>query len=277
MTRIVGDSCTDFTTEEKKDEGFMEVPLTISLGDYCVRDDDNFSPQDFTQRLNATTECPKTSCPSPQDYVDAFDCDDDVFAVTLSEKLSGSYNSAVQAKNILMNEKGKKNIHIFNSCSASVGQLLVAKKIKELTSLGKNFSQIIESVNEFIKSQKTLFVLDNLDILRKNGRLNPLQAVITNVVSIKLVMCGTPDGQIAKVGQALSISKALQKLVESCEKHATDCKDKILAIAHCNCFERAEEIKNQILKKCNFKDSVIVETGGISTVYANDGGIIVSF
>ena len=275
--KIVGDSCTDFTDEHKKNKHFCEVPLTLSLGEYAVTDDDNFDPVDFIERMKKSEECPKSSCPSPADYMHEFDCDDDVYAVTLSDKLSGSYNSAVQAKGILSEEKSKKNIHIFSSFSASVGQLLIALKIEELAGLGQSFQSVVEGVNDFIQKQKIFFVLENLDVLRKNGRLNPLQSVITNVLNVKLVMTATDDGHILKFGQALTLSRAISKLIETVEKHASNCSDKILAITHCNCLERATFIKDEILKRCKFKDSLIVESGGISTMYANDGGIIISF
>jgi len=275
--KVVGDSCCDFTKEMKEDFGFIEVPLTLSIGDYVVTDDDNFVSADFLRKMRASTECPKSACPSPDDYMKVMDCEEDVYVVTLSDKLSGSYNSAVQAQKLLKEEKGKTNIYVFNSCSASAGQYLIAMKIHELATKGKSFLEVIVEINLFIAGQKIFFVLEDLNILRKNGRLNPVQAVLTNVLNVKLIMSGTEDGNIYKIGQALNIGRALTKLAETVTKQATDCAEKILTITHCDCVERALSIKEQILAKCPFKESVILESGGISTMYANAGGVIVSF
>lgn len=127
----------------------------------------------------------------------AFDCEaEHVYAVTLSAELSGSYNSAVLGKNLLQEDHPDRQIHIFNSKSASVGQTLIAMKIQECEEAGLPFEQVIETVDAYIEQQHTFFVLDNLETLRKNGRLSKVKALVASALKIKPVMGSTEEGAI---------------------------------------------------------------------------------
>ena len=123
----------------------------------------------------------------------------------------------------------------------------------------------------------TKFVLESLDVLRRNGRLSTVTAVICNTLNIKAVMSSTPEGSINRVDQGRGMKKALGKLVSAIEKDMVNPKEKILGIAHCNNKERAEYTKNLIMSKIPFKDYIMVDTAGLSSFYANDGGIIVAY
>ena len=129
MYKIAVDSCGDFPEELKKDPHFVRVPLTLSLDGWEKRDDETFDQADFLRRVAEYPECPKSSCPSPEKYMQYFDAADDVYIVTLSKHLSGSYNSAELAKKMYLEEHPDKNIHVFDSKSASAGQTLQAYEI----------------------------------------------------------------------------------------------------------------------------------------------------
>jgi DegV family protein with EDD domain len=227
--------------------------------------------------MKESPNSPKSACPSPEDYMKEFNKDGDTFVVTLSSELSGSNNSAELAKKLYLEENPKKNIAIFDSRSASVGQTLIAIKIKEYISEGSKFDDIVQKVNAFRSGMKTKFVLESLDNLRKNGRLSHLQAIVANVLNIKPVMGATPEGTITKFEQARGINKALISMSKIIERDVVKPQERILAIAHCNCIERAHFVKDEILRRVPFKDSFIVDTAGVSTMYANEGGIIVAY
>ena len=111
---------------------------------YTHLDDETFDQADFLRRVAASPNCPKSSCPSPQRYMEAYTCEADrVYVVTLSAELSGSYNSAELGKKLYEEERGAKNIHVFNSCSASVGQTLIAMKIEEYEKAGLPFEEVV--------------------------------------------------------------------------------------------------------------------------------------
>ncbi len=274
--KIIGDSCTDLSTELKQDERIRLVPLTIRIEDETIVDDETFNQIEFLRKMAESKQCPQSSCPSPECYMNEFDGVDDVYVVTLTSKLSGSYNSAELAKKLYLEEHPNKNIAIFDSRSASVGQTLIVMKIQELINQGMKFDEIVPLVNEYRDSIQTKFVLESLDTLRKNGRLNNITAVICSALNIKPIM-GAQEGEIIKLDQARGVERALQRMIKLIEEDVKDAKNRILGIAHCNNFERALYVKEEILKRIPFCKCFISNTAGISSLYANEGGIIVCY
>lgn len=275
--KIIVDSCTDLTQEMKNDQRIKSVPLTIQIGDKTIVDDETFDQKEFLRLVNESSETPKTACPSPDAYMQEMKGEEDVFVVTLSGNLSGSYNSALIAKEMYIEQWGHKNIEVINSCSASIGQTLIANKLIKLIDKGLEFNEIVEKIQEFRANMKTKFLLQDVSTLAKNGRLTKIQSILVSVLNIKPILAGTKDGHIEKLGQARGFQKALKELVKYIEADAINAKEKILGIAHCNNYEKAMELKDMILEKINFKDYLIVDTAGISSTYANNGGIIVSY
>lgn len=274
--KIVGDSCTDLTDSMKQDEHISLVPLTLQVGKDIVVDDNKFDQTRFLRLMKECSECPKSACPSPEAYMEAFEGADEIFVITLSSHLSGSYNSAELAKVLYLEKHPNKKIEVIDSHSASAGQTLLAMKIKQQKEAGASFEETVTRVEKFRDNMKTKFVLETLDNLRKNGRLSNITAALCSVLNIKPVMCGV-EGVIEKLDQARGMTKALLKMVKYIEEDVTDAKERIFAIAHCNCKERAEYVKNEVLRRIPFQSAVIVDTAGVSSMYANDGGIVVAY
>ena len=212
----------------------------------------------------------------PAQYLEQIAEDTDNYIVTLTARLSGSYNAAVQAVSIYREEGGQANVHVFNSRSASAGQVQIALLIRELAEQGLPFDQVVERVETYISRMQTLFVLEDLENLRKNGRLTKVQSLVTGALRVKLLMGATREGEIEKLGQGLSLRQTLARMVSRMAEQA-DHAGRRLVIAHCNCRERAEYVRELVLERCRFSEVLIVATGGISTVYANDGGIIAAY
>ena len=274
--RIVVDSCGELTDEMKKSGIYKTASLSMEVDGVHIQDDESFDQADFLKRVAESSECPKSSCPSPEKYMELYHCEAErVYAVTLSAELSGSHNSAELGRKLYEEEYGRKQIHVFNSRSASVGESLIALKIQECEEAGMDFEQVVETVEAYIEEQHTNFVLENLETLRKNGRLTGLKSLVVSALNIKPVMGSTPEGTICQMDKSRGMKKALAKMAEHVAKDAVKPEEKILAIAHCNCPERAEAVRKLILEKVKVKDSFIVDTAGISSMYANDGGIIV--
>ncbi len=275
--KIVMDSCGELPVELKNQPEFELIPLTLMVDDLQIVDDETFDQKDFIKKVSASPNCPKSACPSPERYMQAYQGEYDcIFVVTLSEQLSGSYNSAVLGRKLFEEENKTTKVYIFNSCSASVGETQIAYRVRELAESGATFEEIVEKVEAFIKAMNTYFVLETLDTLKKNGRLTNLQAIIANVLSIKPVMGATPDGNICKLDQMRGINKALARMADIVAKDVREPEEKRLMISHCNCPERAELVKSMILSKIKVKETVILDTAGVSTMYANDGGVIVT-
>ena len=273
--KVIIDSCGELTEEMKLSGIFETAALGIQVDDYHIMDDESFDQAEFLRKVAESPNCPKSNCPSPERYMESYHCAAKrVYAVTLSSELSGSYNSAVLGKNLYQEEYGEKDIYVFNSRSASIGETLIGLKIAECEEAGMSFQEVIDTVEAYINEQHTYFVLENLETLRKNGRLSGLKAVAASVLNIKPVMGSTPKGEIQQLAQTRGMRKATNKMAEILAQEAVNPAKKILAISHCNCPERAEQLKQTIMELIPVKDCILVDTRGISSMYANDGGVI---
>ena len=274
---IVADSCCELTADMKKRENIEIAPLTLEVGGESILDDETFDQKYFLKRVAECPECPKSACPSPDYFRKSFlNGAERCYAVTLSAQLSGSYNSAVLGANLAQEENEDLKIHVFNSRSASIGETLIVKKIVECEEAGMSFERVVETVELYISTQNTYFVLENLETLRKNGRLSKTKALVASALKIKPVMGATPEGDIVQLDQARGINKALMKMVDAIVNDAQHVENKTLAISHCNCPERAEMVKEALLERLAVQDVFVLDTQGVSSMYANDGGIIIA-
>ncbi len=274
--KIVVDSCTDLPAAYRKDPRIEVIPLILQIGDFTTLDDENFDQLDYIRRVAESDTCARTACPSPERYKKAYECDaDDVYVVTLSSKLSGSYNSAILGRDIYHEDVGPKNIHVFDSLSACCGQTNITFKIIEYAEAGLPFNEVVEKVEAYRDGMDTYFVLDSLDTLRKNGRLTGMKAIVASTLNIKPV-CYAVEGTIAQWGQGVGMRKALIKMADLAAQRIKDPETKTLMITHVNCYELAEVVKDMILSKVTFKDALIVDAAGVATTYAGDGGIVVT-
>lgn len=277
MFKIISDSSCDLNDKLKKLLNINIVPLNIQVGNKNFLGVESLSPQKIIGEMKKCLTSPKTSSPSPEKFINAFKGIEKVFVVTLSSKLSSTYNNAMLAKEIFLEDMGKKFIHVFDSKSASVGQTLVSMKIAEYIQQNLSEKIIVEKVNNYIDEMKTFFVLESLDNLVKAGRISKLKGKLASTLSIKPIMKGNDLGEIELVKKVRGTKKALEKLIDIIESEGLNIEDKILGITHCNCLDRALKFKEDVVKRLNFKDVIIVEAAPISTVYANEGGIVIAF
>lgn len=275
MYKILIDSCGELPQELKEDGHFSNVALVLEVDGQQIVDDETFDQADFLSRVAKSPNAPKSACPSPDAYMQKMEGDaDHIYIVTLSAKLSGSYNSACVARDMYLEEHENARVYVFNSKSASIGETLIGIKIAECEEAGMIFDDTVACVEDYISQQHTFFVLETLETLRKSGRLSNLKAIIASTLNIKPVMGSTDEGEICQLGQSRGMSKALDKMVSCMQEVTKNCEEKVLAISHCNCAERAYLLKAKLERAAKFKKIFIVDTAGVSTMYANDGGVI---
>ncbi len=276
---IVGDSSTNLNVEECKRFNVKIAPLIIRLDGTEYVDNKSLNIDTLVEHLSKSENIAKTSCPSTQSYLDLFeDGCDNIFVVTLSDKLSGSYNSAVLAANMFKEKNPNTNIHVFNSKAAATSQYLLVKKIDTLVKQGLSFDEIVKKGEEYIDSMRLMFLLDDLSNLEKNGRLSTLQATVAKMLNLKLILRQDEHGQIAFGTKARGTKKAITKLVESMAEYKKICKDTKVAIFHCEAYEKAMLIKENIEKMYKeITDIDIVQMFGLNSTYAQIGGIIITF
>lgn len=273
---VIVDSCGELTEDMKASGHFATAPLTIDIDHHHIIDDDTFDQAEFLRKMKESPNVPKSACPSPAYYQQAFEKDvDHVYAVTLSAALSGSYNSAVLGRSLALEDDPKKKIHVFNSKSASVGETLIARKIAECEESGMSFHEVVRTVEEYIESQVTWFVLESLETLRKNGRLSNLKAALAGALKIKPICSSTPDGTIQQAGQARGINKAIVRMVDMAAESADRTQNKEIGVCHVGNPVRGQMVLDALKERVPAKNYILVNARGCTSMYADDGGIIV--
>ena len=171
-----------------------------------------------------------------------------------------------------------KKIHIFNTKTATAGELYLCLSIQELKDAGKSYDEVVELIEEKISVQQIYFVLESLENLRKNGRLSAVKSFIATALNIKPIMTAI-GGIIQKLDQQRGTNKAIKRMVQLAVDRAggpEKTADMLLTIVHVNNPERAEYVKEELLKLAPFRRIVISNAMGVATVYAEESGIIIS-
>ena len=278
---ILADSCCDLSPELLKKTQAKTAPLTITIDDTHYVDDGTVDIPPYLAAMKASKNPVRSACPSPDLYAeDIRATEGDCFIVTLSAKLSGSHNAASLGVQLAQEDMPEKKVHVFDSESASAGETYIALMIHDLIAAGKSFEQIVELVEEKIRSMHTLFVLDSLDNLVKNGRISRTVALLANVLSIRLLMSDDGHGAIKNISKARGIKGALGQMVETCRKHTEGlaAASQRLVISYCNCPERARQVRDMIREKCPaIGEIILTPTSALSSMYANDGGIVIAY
>ncbi len=276
--QIVTDSCADLDDWMLEDPHISLVPLTIQVGESVFPDDGQVDSGVWADRFRGCAEYPKSACPSPMQYEKAWDKRADrVYYVTGSSRLSGSYNSARLAVDMLRERNREAAFCTLDSQTASAGQTLLIRKIQEWEREGIEFSYIYRKLLHFRKEEKTRFVLENTKILEMSGRLGGIKAKLAGTLHIAPVLMGKPDGTIARKGQARGVKKALAllylQIMEDFERELPE----LVILSHCHCPKRAESFRRKLLERYPLLPVRVVEMGGIASLYAGEGGIVVAY
>lgn len=274
--RIVADSCCDMTPALKAELDVTIVPLTLTLGEKSYVDDETLNLPGFMEDMKNCQERIGSACPSPASYRDVFEKDNTSFAVTLSSNLSGS-NASAQLGMVLARDERNADAHVFDSKSASAGEVLIVYKLRQLIDIGLHKSEIITRMEHFIDNMKTYFVLDNVDNLMKNGRLNKVVGKLITALNIKPVMCADKNGEIALYAHARGEKRIIEKMVATIEKSGKQTAGESMVITFCNNLPLAQKLKDAIHRHYDFKNILLVPTRGISSLYANEKGVIMAF
>ncbi|MDO5714579.1 MAG: DegV family protein [Tissierellia bacterium] len=277
--QIISDSSADVTEEMKEKWGLKLIPFTITVDGVEFVDDDHLDPMDLLEAMRQSSNPIRSGCPSPYDYQKAMeecgDCEG-IFILTISSKLSGSYNSAYLAKQVFEEENPGKKIYVLDSKTAGPGQTNILLALYDFIKEGMDFETIIEKAEEHIKNLNTFFILESLDNLMKNGRISKSKGLIANAFNIKPIMRGI-DGEIGLYELNRGFKRSLSKLAGRLGEIEKDLSNRILTISHVDALDKAMFFKEKVLEKYTPKDIIIVPTLGLATAYADDGGIIITF
>lgn len=272
MIKIVVDSCCELNLDMMEGVDVSFVPFKLSIGSDDFLDDENLNIEDFRFKMEESKEPVKTACPSPMDFFDKFE-GDIVYVVTITSELSGTYQSAMIAKEMYLKEYPGAKVHVFDSRSAVAGETAVFLNLVKCIKEGKSFEKTVADTEEIIERSVTIINLASLSNLAKNGRIPKIAGKLSKVLNIRMIG-KAKDGKIVPV----SIERGLKRSVKSLVNKALDICDKSLktaiVISEANALEAAKEVREMLLK--DFPDRIIEITGmkGLSTTYAEEGGLV---
>ena len=274
--KIIADSCCDFTHELKERFDVTHVPLTLRLGSKEFTDDENIDLPGFMSEMKVCKEKVGSAAPAPYLFQDAMEKAEQSFVITLSSELSGTYNSAIAGKKFAQENKDIFT-HVIDSKSAAAGEALIAIRLREFIQSGMARDAIIQAISRFVDNMKTYFVLENYDNLKKNGRMSKVTGTLATILDLKLLMGADGNGGITLVAKQRGISRAIDKIVSLIKESGKKPEEETLVVSHCNNQALAERLTDAIRRLYNFKEIFVIPTKGVSSLYADDKGVVLAF
>ena len=275
---IVCDSSGDMLPAELvPGKVFLKVaPLTLRVGDKEYVDDESLNVPEFLAAMSAEKGPSGTACPSPDAFAQAFSSADCSLCFCISGNLSGCYNAACLARDMVLEDHPEKKIYVLDTCSTSGSLYLLTELAVELIESGMDFEEICKRLDQERDDQRTVFTLQCFDNLVKNGRMKPLLGTILEGLGIHVIADATPVGTIRVVDKARGEKRAYRHMVEYMAKEK-DCTDRHVIIAHCQNPEGAAKLKEAILAALPVKKVTFLECRGLTTFYAMEKGLIVVY
>lgn len=278
--QIIADSCCDLTPTLRRVLRVRTASLTIRVDDGEFIDDENLDIPALMAAMKQSANAPTTACPAPEAYAAMMAQAPMTFVVTLSSRLSGSYNAACVGRDMALEANSSLKICVLDSESASAGETRIVMLLRDLIDAGLAFEEIEQRARAFIAPMRTRFVLEDLSHLVKNGRISKMAGFMGTVLNLRPLMADNGHGEIVCLEKIRGTANAMKKLVEHVAAETADTARAsiVLVLSYCNCAPRALELQKNLLASCAaLKDVIMVPTGGISTVYADDGGVVLAF
>lgn len=251
------------------------VPLTMSTEERQFRDDETLDIPEMVEYMAAFKGRSYTACPAVDAWIQSFRGADEIYVITITSGLSGSYNSAIAAKNLYCAEHPEAKVHIFDSLSTGPEMLLILEKLRELTGKGLPFEEIVAQTTEYQKHTRLYFALQSVHNLAQNGRVSKVVAAAVGMLSIRIVGTASPEGILDPQSKVRGDNKALPELLAKLE-HAGYAGGKI-RITHVQNLKLAERFAAMVQEKWSNADLTITANGGLCSYYAERGAILVGF
>jgi len=269
--KIVSDSSSNIMF--LNDVDYTPVPLTIITDKKQYVDDETLDVHQMVKELKEYKGKSSTSCPNITDWLNSFGDADEIYAVTITSNLSGSYNSAMQARQIYLEKHPNAKVYVFDTLSTGPEMELLIEKIAELIKMGKEFERVVELAKQYLSKTKLFFSLESLHNLAQNGRVSKLSEIASRILGIKVIGQASIDGVLQVLSKCRGTKPTIHKIVNYIyEANYNGGKFKI---AHVNNLELALEIKNKIIEKYNEAQIFISECRGLCSFYAEEGGILI--
>ena len=271
--KIVADSSANLLTLEKT--SFAAAPLKVIADTREFIDDASLDLDAMASWFDSYKGKSKTSCPNPADWLEAFDGADEVYCVTITSGLSGSYNSACVAKQMYESENEGKKVCVIDSLSAGPELVLIVEKLEELIHRGMAFEDISREIEAYKQRTGLVFMLESLKNFAANGRVSPAVAKITGVLGIRIVGKASDQGTLEPVHKCRGAERSLAAILTHLKNNGL-AKGKV-RIAHCMNEAAAQKLKDMIRAEVGAISIQIHKCRGLCSYYAEKGGLLVGF
>lgn len=271
--KIVADSSSDVLTLTHVD--FASAPLKIMTSEKEYVDDPELNVSEMVEDLLVYKGKSSTSCPNPEDWLASFGDAENIFCVTITATLSGSYNAACAAKAMYEEAHPGRRVHVINSLTAGPEIRLIIEKLQAMIMAGMGFDSICDEIDDYTQNTGLLFMLESMKNLANNGRVSPLVAKIAGVIGIRVVGKASDRGDLEPLDKCRGENKALDTIV----RHMKTLGHNVgkVRIAHCFNVEAARKLKDKILEECAKAQVEIYSCRGLCSFYAERGGLLVGF
>ena len=275
--KVVVDTACDFREIPNKAENitYERVPFSLQIEDKVFVDNLDLDIDKMMEEVYASPEPARSACPSPEAYLSAYRGAENVIVLTLTGGMSGSYNSAVIAEKMLKEENDNVNIHIINTLSAGGQNDLFLLKINELIKEGLPFEDVVTAITKYQKESKLIFVLEKVDNLLKNGRLNKLAAAVVGFLNMRMVGEASNEGTLHLLHKVRGEKKAISTVVGEMIKAGY--KGGRVVITHRNNESICQKIEEKLKEKFSNIEFIAVPTSGICSFYGEEGGILLGY
>ena len=254
---------------------FASVPLKIVTAEGEYTDDGALDVDAMVAQLAAYRGRSGSSCPNIQDWLDAFGGAKEVFAVTITSALSGSWASAVLAAREHERQYPGSRAYVLDSLSAGPGMQLLAEKLRELTIRGAGFDETAAALEDYRRHTHLLFCLASMKNLARNGRVSHPAAALAGVLGIRVVGTASREGTLELLHKCRGRRPALEAILRSMTERGYA--GGRVRIAHCQAWEEADTLRFMVLDAWRSADVQIVPTRGLCAFYAESGGLMIGF
>ena len=272
-TKIVVESSASLYTLQGVD--FECVPLKIITDDAEYLDNGTMDAVGMAQTLRTYKGKTSTSCPNVSDWLAAYEGADEVYAITITGTLSGSYNAAQLAAEEYQQENPGKRVFVLDSLSTGPEQRLLAEHLRDLLAKGKEFDEICEEMLRYHKHTHLLFSLESLANLARNGRVKPAVAAVARMLGIRVIGQASEAGELDVLCKTRGEHGALERIVLELKEHGYT--NGRLHISHCGNPAAAERLKHMVKAVFDGAKVDISECGGLCSYYAELGGLLVGY
>lgn len=256
------------------------IPLYLNFQDKQYKTGVTIDLKTFQQKMKESDELPRSSAPNPNDFYEAYkqvDPDTPILMLSLTKGLSVTYENAVLAKTMLLEEEPDRKIEVINTKTASCGIALLLHEAMIKINEDYSYGQLVKHLYERVEQTTTLFVLKTLENLVRGGRLDKVKGTIAKTLNIKLLMKADENGGIEVSEKIRGDKKSIRRFIEQIGEYTKDFESKVISMTHYNAEDRAKGVLEDIKKKYPFKDTYLTEMGPLISTYAGEGGLVISF